>query len=126
MVTKIIKFIIDDIEIRAQLRNTPTANKLADALPIQSDAQTWGEEVYFSVPVSSELENDAKSVIETGEIAFWVEGNCVAIGFGPTPISNDKEIRLAAETNIFADALDDVTMLKPIVPGAAVSVDWDR
>ena len=126
MVGKRIKIIVDDIEIRAQLRNTPTAKKLADALPIHSDAQTWGKEVYFSVPVTSELENNAKSVVEAGEIAFWVEGHCVAIGFGPTPISHGEEIRLAAETNIFADALDDVTQLKSILPGAAVSVVRDE
>ena len=126
MAARNIKFVVADIEIRAQLRTTPTANKLATALPIQSVAQTWGEEVYFSAPVTCELESNAKAVIEAGEIAFWVEGSCIAIGFGPTPISHDREIRLAARTNIFADALDDVTLLKPVIDGAPVTVDWDQ
>ena len=76
--------------------------------------------------MTCELESDAKTVIEAGEIAFWVEGSCIAIGFGPTPISHDREIRLAARTNIFADALDDVTLLKPVIDGAPVTVDWDQ
>jgi hypothetical protein len=121
-----IKFVINGIKIRARLRNTPTANKVAHALPLSSTAETWGEEVYFSVPVATELERDAKSVVEAGEIAFWVEGSCMAIGFGPTPISQGEEIRLAAATNIFADACDDVTALKSVPAGAAVTVDWDR
>lgn len=121
-----IKFVINGIEIRARLRNTPTASKIAHALPLSSSAETWGEEVYFSVPVVTELEGDAKSVVEAGEIAFWVEGSCIAIGFGPTPISQGEEIRLAAATNIFADACDDVSTLKSVPAGAAVTVDWDR
>ena len=122
----IIIFTIGDVEIKAQLRDTPTAENIAAALPITSFAQTWGEEVYFSVPVDADLEDDAKSIVNEGEIAFWVEGNCIAIGFGPTPISNGNEIRLAAETNIWADAIDDVKLLKPVDSGAAITVDWEK
>lgn len=121
-----IKIAIDGTEIKARLRNTPTAKNIAQALPVSSTAETWGEEVYFSVPVNSELEKDAKSVVEAGEIAFWVEGSCIAIGFGPTPISQGDEIRLAAATNIFADACEGVTSLKSVSAGASVIVDWDR
>ena len=119
-------FRVGNVEIKAQLRNTSTAKNIAAALPISSSAQTWGEEVYFSVPVNADLEDDAKSVVDTGEIAFWVEGNCIAIGFGPTPISQGDEIRLAAETNIFADAIDDVRSLKVVNPGEPITVDWDK
>ena len=119
-------FTIGDVQIKAQLRDTSTAKNIANALPINSSAQTWGEEVYFSVPVDADLENDAKSVVDAGEIALWVEGNCIAIGFGPTPISQGNEIRLAAETNIWADAIDDVTSLKSIEPGASITVDWKK
>ena len=126
MANDIILFTIGDVAIKAQLRDTPTARNIANALPINSSAQTWGEEVSFSVPADANLENDAKSVVDAGEIAFWVEGNCIAIGFGPTPISQGNEIRLAAETNIWADAIDDVTSLKTVGSGAAITVDWEK
>ena len=119
-----IVFQVGEIKINASLRNTPTARAVTAALPIQSSAQTWGEEVYFATPVESELESDARSIVEAGEIAFWVEGQCIAIGFGPTPISQGNEIRLAARTNIWADAIDDVRQLKSVTAGDSIRVDW--
>ena len=116
-------FSIGATKIVAVLRNTPTAKAILSALPIQSSAQTWGEEVYFSIPVESKLEDDAKSVVNAGEIAFWVEGSCIAIGFGPTPISHNNEIRLAADTNIWADAIDDVRDLINVKPGDLISLE---
>lgn len=113
---------IGDCTLQAILRDSATADAIAAALPIQSNAQTWGDEVYFSVPVSSELEADAKDVVSKGELAFWVEGNCIAIGFGPTPISQGNEIRLAAKTNIWADATDNVEILKKVKPGDDVHI----
>ena len=109
--------------IRATLRDTATAREIAAALPITSRAQTWGEEVYFSVPVSATLEADAKEVIEAGELAFWTEGDCIAIGYGRTPISRGNEIRLAARTNIWADAIDDVTQLSRVHAGDEVRIE---
>ena len=112
--------------IDVTVRNTPTAQAILNALPITSTVQTWGEEVYFSVPVEATLEQDAKDVVEAGEIAFWVEGSCIAIGFGPTPISQGNEIRLAAATNIWADADDDVRQLINVSSQDRVLVDWAK
>ena len=114
---------IADIILTATLRNTPTAQAILAALPIDSRAQTWGEEVYFSTPISVELEPDARDVVQPGELAFWIEGSCIAIGFGPTPISQGDEIRLAAPTNIWADTADDVRQLKIIQTGDPIHVD---
>lgn len=114
---------IADIILTATLRNTPTAQAILAALPIDSRAQTWGEEVYFSTPVNVELEQDARDVVQAGELAFWIEGSCIAIGFGPTPISRGDEIRLAARTNIWADTEDDVRQLKIIQAGAPIYVE---
>ena len=119
-----IVFKIGSVELTAIARDTPTAKLILNALPIHSTAQTWGEEVYFSIPVESELETDARDVVNPGEIAFWVEGNCIAIGFGPTPISQHDEIRLAAATNIWADAEGDVRELINAHSQDTVIVDW--
>ena len=114
---------VADVTLTATLRDTPTAQTILAALPIESRAQTWGEEVYFSVPVTAELEPDARDVVTAGELAFWVEGSCIAIGFGPTPISQGNEIRLAARTNIWADTHDDVRELLPVQAGDVVRVE---
>ena len=114
---------INEHKIKAHLKNTATADAIYASLPFESSAQTWGDEVYFSTPVSNQiLENDAKDVVEFGELAFWVEGNCIAIGFGPTPISNGNEIRLAARTNIWAETDYDLTTLKNVRKGNAIQV----
>ena len=115
---------INEHKFFAQLSNTPTADAIYAALPFESNAQTWGDEVYFSIPVSNQLlEDDAKSIVELGELAFWVEGNCIAIGFGPTPISHGNEIRLAARTNIWAHTDYDLTSLKNVRSGDPIQVE---
>ena len=105
---------IGPVKIEVELLNTPTADAIIQSLPFASKAQTWGDEVYFETPVQTILETDAKDVIEAGELAFWVEGSCIAIGFGPTPISEGNEIRLAARSNIWGKALNDITQLKTV------------
>jgi hypothetical protein len=113
---------IGNVSIRAELFDTPTADSIYAALPFEASANTWGEEVYFSVPVHVDLETDARDIVEAGELAFWVEGDSIAIGFGPTPISQGDEIRLAARTNIWGRAIDDVRQLKSVSSGASIHV----
>jgi hypothetical protein len=118
-----IKLTSGSLKITAVLRDTPTAEAIYRSLPIRSQARTWGAEVYFSVPVSVDLEADARDLVQAGEWAFWVEGECIAIGFGPTPISDGNEIRLAARTNIWADAIDDVRQLGMVKAGDAIVLE---
>ncbi len=110
------------VSIRARLLETPTAERIWAALPIYAAAQMWGNEVSFAAPVSSGAEPGARDVIRAGEIAFWPDGNAIAIGFGPTPVSKKGEIRMASPCNIWAMALDDVSTLKSVHAGEDVTV----
>ena len=95
-----VRITVGEFVLEAALRETATAEALWAALPFTSTANTWGEEVYFSTPVSAPQEDDARDVVEAGEIAFWCQGDAIAIGFDRTPVSQGDEIRLAAAVNI--------------------------
>jgi uncharacterized protein len=117
-----LKMTIGDVGIRAELLDTPTADALYDAAPFEAAASTWGDEVYFRTPVSCAREADARAVVEPGELAFWPDGDAIAIGFGPTPISHGDECRLASPCNIWGRVLDDVQQLRSVRAGAAIKV----
>lgn len=118
-----LRMTIGSVTLDAELFDTPTADAIWNALPFASKAQTWGEEVYFSTPVSVKREADARDVVQAGELAFWIEGDSIAVGFGRTPISRGDEIRLAARTNIWGRALGDVKQLKSVKAGAAIKLE---
>jgi uncharacterized protein len=117
-----IRFDFGTLTLDAELLDTPTAHAVAAALPVSSSAMTWGEEVYFEVPVKVAREGDARAVVTPGEIAYWPEGHCIALGFGRTPISHGSETRLASPCNVFAKALSDVKALAQVRAGAKVKV----
>ena len=118
-----IRFDFGDLSLEAELLDTPTAKTIAAALPITSAVLTWGEEVYFDVPVEVKREADARAVITPGEIAFWPDGPAIAIGFGRTPISKGNETRLASPCNVFAKALSSVKVLAKVKTGTKVEVN---
>jgi uncharacterized protein len=117
-----IRFDFGTLTLDAELLDTPTARAVVAALPIASSVLTWGEEVYFEVPVKVASEKGARAVVTPGEIAYWPDGHCIALGFGRTPISQGDETRLASPCNIFATALGDVKALAKVRAGAKVEV----
>lgn len=118
-----IRIVIGSVTLDAELLDTPTAEAIYRAVPFKSEARTWGEEVYFAAPVRAVREPDARDIVQPGELGFWIEGCCIAIGYGRTPISRRDEIRLAARTNIWGRALGDVRQLKQVQSGAPISVE---
>ena len=86
--------------LAATLDDTLTARALVAALPLTARAQTWGEEVYFEIPVEVALERGAKQVVPAGTVCFWVEGSSLALPWGRTPISEGKESKLVSPCNV--------------------------
>ena len=117
-----IRFDFGAVTLDVETLDTPTAKAIAAALPLAGSALTWGEEVYFDVPVRVKREAGARAVVTPGEIAYWPEGPAIAIGFGRTPISKGDECRLARPCNIFANAVGDVKALGKVRAGSTIKV----
>ena len=117
-----IRFDFGTLMLEAELSDTPTARAVLAQLPYDTRVMTWGEEVYFEVPVRVAREPGARAVVSPGEIAYWPEGHSIALGYGRTPISERGETRLASPCNIFAKALGDVKTLAKVKVGAKVEV----
>jgi uncharacterized protein len=110
------------LTLEAELLDTPTALAVTKALPVTSSVMTWGEEVYFEIPVKVARDANARAVVTPGEVAYWPDGHCIALGFGRTPISQGDETRLASPCNIFAKVLGDVKVLAQVKSGTKVTV----
>ncbi|MFF9866584.1 cyclophilin-like fold protein [Streptomyces sp. NPDC013953] len=107
----------------ATIGETPTSKALAGVLPITSTARTWGEEVYFDTPFSTALEADARQVVEPGTVAFWTEGDALALPYGPTPVSRGDECRLASPCNVLGRLDGDPRVLATVRDGDPVRVE---
>ena len=118
-----VKMTMGDLVLEAEVLDTPTADAIWGALPIEGSANTWGDEVYFSTPVSADQEPEARDVMEPGDIAYWPPGSAIAIAYGPTPVSQGSELRLASPSNVRARALGDVTTLRAVAAGTPVKVE---
>jgi uncharacterized protein len=110
-------------EVFGVLSDTPTAKKLLAALPCSSTANTWGEEVYFSVPARAELEPDAQQVVPPGTVCFWAQGRSLALPFGPTPVSQGDECRLVTKVNVLGKLEGNPRVLKSVRDGDEIRVE---
>ncbi|MEV7344865.1 cyclophilin-like fold protein [Streptomyces sp. NPDC093544] len=109
--------------LTAALDDTPTAQALAQALPLASTARTWGQEVYFDTGVSVAREDGAQQVVEPGTVAFWTDGDAIALPYGPTPVSRGTECRLASPCNVLGRVDGDPHTLATVRDGDPVRVE---
>ena len=118
------KIIIEfnNLSFEGLLNDSNTSNLIWDSLPINSSVSTWGDEIYFSIPVNEEEEEDAKEVVELGDLGFWPPGNAFCIFFGLTPASSQGEIRPASPVNIIGSINGGLDALKQVNPGESVRI----
>jgi hypothetical protein len=110
------------IEAMAELNETATSLAVWGALPIKGQASLWGDEIYFSVPVSMELEN-RQEVVNAGDLGYWPPGKALCIFFGPTPVSHGNEIRPAGAVTVLAKVIGDSAVFKKVTPGEKIIID---
>jgi len=117
------KIIIEfnNLSFEGLLNDSNTSNLIWDSLPMNSSVSTWGDEIYFSIPVNEE-EEDAKEVVELGDLGFWPPGNAFCIFFGLTPASSQGEIRPASPVNIIGSINGVLGALKQVNPGESVRI----
>jgi len=106
----------------AELNVSKTAVAIWEALPIEAKADTWGDEIYFGIPVRAEADA-AKEVVALGDLAFWPPGHAFCIFFGPTPASRGNEIRPASPVNVVGRVNGDATVFKKVRAGTRVTVE---
>ncbi|MFP6679418.1 MAG: cyclophilin-like fold protein [Dehalococcoidia bacterium] len=111
-----------EVTIDGQLNDSPTADLLWEALTVKAVANTWGDEIYFSIPVTVEEDDSAQETVDLGAIAYWPPGNALCLFFGPTPMSRGDEIRPASAVNMLGMLEGDPTVLKSVQPGTIIEV----
>lgn len=111
------------LRLEAQLNDSPTAELIWNALPVESSVHTWGDEIYFSIPVKADLEEGARDEMEKGELGYWPPGEAFCIFFGPTPMSTGDEIRAASPVNPIGKVLGDPERLKAVKEGTSIRIE---
>ncbi len=115
---------IGDCQFKARLNASASAGKIWDALPIKSFTSRWGEEIYFQIPVNMPVEDGfAQETVEIGDLAYWPEGQCFCIFFGPTPVSGPGEIRAASTVNVIGKLEDDWQPLKEVKDDETIIIE---
>jgi hypothetical protein len=106
----------------AVLNQSATATAIWEALPLSAAGDTWGDEIYFAIPVKAKPESPREAV-ELGDLAYWPPGSAFCIFFGPTPASRGGEIRPASPVNVFGRLIGDATAFKKVRAGTVVRVE---
>lgn len=117
-----IRITAGDVSMEAELKDNRVARAIWDALPIQQSGSTWGDEIYFSIPVQEESENPME-VVELGDLGYWPPGTAFCIFFGPTPASHGREIWPASAVEVIGHLLGEPTEFKRVPGGTVVTIE---
>jgi hypothetical protein len=117
-----IEITAENIQVEAELNDGPTAKSIVNILPIEAQAQRWGGEIYFSISVKGELEENSRDILEAGELGYWPPGSAFCIFFGPTPSSQGDEIRAASAVNVIGKMKGDWSGLWDVPSGCSVVI----
>ena len=117
-----IKISVEDVSIEAETFDTPTAQRIIEALPFEGSVNVWGDEIYFSIPLNIEQEPDAREVVEVGDLGYWPAGPAFCIFFGPTPVSTGDQPQAYSPVNVFGRVLGDSKQFKTIPNGATIHI----
>ena len=111
-----------NLTVEAALNDSPTASEIWSHLPIEAHTNTWGDEIYFEIPVNMPQEPDAREQVEIGELGYWPVGRSFCIFFGPTPVSKDEKPRAYSPVNVIGKVLGDISQLRTIQDGEQVRI----
>ena len=111
------------VTVSATLNDSSTAHAVWDALPITGQVQTWGDEIYFSIPVEAAEAPDAQATVDKGAVAYWPPGSALCLFWGPTPMSRGDEIRPASAVNVLGAIEGDPTMLARVPSGDEIVIE---
>jgi len=111
-----------NVSLTAELNDGPTAQQIWQALPIEGEANRWGDEIYFEIPVKAGQEPDAREQVEVGELGYWPVGHAFCIFFGPTPVSTDECPRAYSPVNILGRVIGDATRFRAVKVGMRVQI----
>ena len=114
---------IGTLSMEAELNETPTAKKITAALPLRATFNTWGDEIYFAIPVDADLDDNAQEVVELGDLGYWPPGKAWCIFFGQTPVSQPGKIMPASAVNVIGKVLGDATQFKTVIREREIIVE---
>lgn len=117
-----VRFQAGAVQVTGELNDSPTARAIAQVLPLAAEVSTWGEEIYFTIPVHADLEPTAQDVVAWGDIGYWPRGQALCLFFGPTPISRPGEIRPASAVTVVGKLSGDIHRLKGITDGIIINM----
>jgi hypothetical protein len=113
----------EEASLKVELAEGPTAAKIWGRLPLEAHANLWGEEIYFSIPVSVGPEAEARETVEVGDVGYWPPGNALCLFFGPTPASVDDKPRAASPVTVVGNIVEGLESAKLVGSGETLRVE---